>query len=235
MSAVVHPRVPPRRGATRPVRWWARAWTRAVEEAAYNERDLTGARTLARSGRVGSITTDAGAFAATVEDGPTLWTVTGTVPLLDPTARMALVETVAADASRIDALLGGDLPYALVEHAEEAGVELLPYGAELGSACSCPGWTDPCLHALAVLHQLAWIVEADPFVLLQLRGLSRDLLLAELHERAGRGADRTAGGGAPASRAGRDDDLETGVEAALRAARVLELLGDPESSVDHLF
>lgn len=229
MSAVVHPRVPPRRGATRPARWWARAWARAVEESAYNERDLTGARTMSRSGRVGSITTDAGTFSATVEDGHTLWTVTGTVPLLDPAALGALVETVAADPSRIDALLGGDLPFALVEHAEEAGVELLPYGAELGSACSCPGWTDPCVHALAVLYQLAWIIEADPFVLLQLRGLSRDLLLAELHERADETVEESSGGG---------DDLETGMEAALRAARVLELLTDPDSTtrpVDHLF
>ncbi len=38
----------------------------------------------------------------------------------------ALVETVAAEAGRIAALLAGDLPHALVEHAEEAGVELLP-------------------------------------------------------------------------------------------------------------
>ena len=47
---------------------------------------------------------------------------------------------------------------------EEAGVELLPYGGELGSACSCDAWLDPCPHALAVLTQLAWLIQVDPFV-----------------------------------------------------------------------
>ena len=27
---------------------------------------------------------------------------------------------------------------------EEAGVELLPFGGELGSACTCERWLDPC-------------------------------------------------------------------------------------------
>ena len=91
---------------------------------------------------------------------------------------------MAAEAGRVAALLAGDLPHTLVEHAEEAGVELLPYGGELGSTCTCDAWTDPCPHALAVLYQLAWLVEADPFVLLHLRGLARDDLLARLHDRA---------------------------------------------------
>ena len=89
---------------------------------------------------------------------------------------------MAAEAGRVAALLAGDLPHTLVEHAEEAGVELLPYGGELGSTCTCDAWIDPCPHALAVMYQLAWLVEDDPFVLLHLRGLARDDLLARLHE-----------------------------------------------------
>jgi len=53
-------------------------------------------------------------------------------------------------------------------------VELLPYGSELGSTCTCEAWADPCPHALAVMYQLAWLMEDDPFVLLHLRGLGRD-------------------------------------------------------------
>ena len=230
-AAVLHPRVAPRRGAARARTWWGRAWVRAVEEAAYAEADLAVARGLARGGRVGQISTGAGGFVASVEDPHGLWTATGTVPLLDEAGRDALVETVAAEAGRIAALMDGDLPHDLVEHAEEAGVELLPYGGELGSECTCAAWTDPCVHALAVLYQLAWLVEADPFVLLQLRGLARDDLLALLHDRA-----------TPARPEDPDDpdgpgsaDLDAGLDSALRAARILELLEEPGRPIDQLF
>lgn len=195
---------------------------RAVEEAAYTSADLAAARSQSRSGRIGGITIDAGTFVAAVEDDRGLWTVAGTVPVLPDSALSALVETVAAEAGRIASLLAGEFPHALVEHAEEAGVELLPYGGELGSACTCDAWVDPCVHALAVLYQLTWLVEADPFVLLQLRGLPRDELLARLHART----EEPASGG---------DDLETGFDAALRAARLLELLDETDRQVDHLF
>jgi uncharacterized Zn finger protein len=137
--------------------------------------------------------------------------VLGTVPVLDPGATEALVETVAAEAGRVAALLAGDLPHTLVEHAEEAGVELLPFGSELGSTCTCQAWTDPCPHALAVMYQLAWLVEDDPFVLLHLRGLARDDLLSRLHERS-----------EPAPTAEPEDpDVDIAADAALRAAALL--------------
>jgi len=64
-GVLVHPRVPPRRSNARASTWWGKAWVRAVEEAAYAERDLAAARTLSRSGRIGGIGLDeAGGFVA---------------------------------------------------------------------------------------------------------------------------------------------------------------------------
>jgi uncharacterized Zn finger protein len=131
------------------------------------------------------------------------------LPPLDPAAVETLVEAVAAEAGRVAALLVGDLPHALVEHAEEAGVELLPYGGELGATCTCEAWTDPCPHALAVMYQLAWLLEDDPFVLLHLRGLARDDLLALLHKRTETPAEPE------------DPDVDIALDAALRAAALL--------------
>ncbi|WP_298516408.1 SWIM zinc finger family protein [uncultured Nocardioides sp.] len=218
MTTVVHPRTPARRGAARATRWWAKAWVRAVEEASYSAADLSAARAISRSGRIGQISVRPGEFVAAVEDQRGLWAVQGTVPVLDPTAREALVETVAAEAGRVAALLAGELPHTLVEHAEEAGVELLPYGGELGSTCTCEAWADPCPHALAVLYQLAWLLDDDPFVLLHLRGLPREDLLAQLHR-------RTSTARAPADD---DPDLDVAVDAALRAAALLAELDDPQ-------
>jgi uncharacterized Zn finger protein len=210
---VLHPRLPARRGGARATTWWGKAWVRAVEEAAYADADLKAGRTLARGGHVGQIATEPGRYVASVEDGRGLWTVEGTIPVLDDAGLAGLVETVAAEAGRVAALLAGELPFDLVEQAEEAGAELLPSGFELGSTCGCDHWTDPCVHALAVLHQLAWLVDTDPLVLLALRGLPRDDLLARLHARTVVPAE---------SEVDLDADLDLAVEAALYAVRVLD-------------
>jgi uncharacterized Zn finger protein len=128
---------------------------------------------------------------------------------------------VAAEAGRLPALLAGELPHALVEHAEEAGVELLPFGGELQASCTCHAWVDPCAHALATTYQVGWLADADPFVLLALRGLPREELLARLHDRDER---RTA----------IPDDVALAVDAATRATRILELLDADETDIDHL-
>ena len=224
--SLVHPRIGPRRGRAWARTWWGKAWQRAVEEAAYDEADLRRARTLARGAAVGGIAVDPGRARSAVEDREDLWSVGLEVPVLDVDARAALVEVVAAEVGRVAALLAGDLPHDLVEHAEEAGVELLPYGGELVASCTCSAWVDPCPHALAVLLQLGWLVEDDPLLLVHLRGVERPALLADLHERAGA---RPADGDARGASVREQDDLllETAVEAAEQAARWLADLDDP--------
>lgn len=185
-----HARIAPRTAAASRARsWWGKAWLRAVEEAAYGDDDLRRGRALARAGKVGGIAVEPGGFLASVDDGDAVATVTGSVPVLDDVAAAALVETVAAESGRVAALLAGDLPHGLVEHAEEVGVELLPYGGELTTRCTCEPWTDPCRHGIAVLQQVGWLLEADPFVLVALRGLERDDLLARVHAASGASAE----------------------------------------------
>ena len=238
MSAAVVAFAPvaPRRGAARATTWWGKAFVRAVEEAAYAEGDLRRARSLARAGVVGGISVTAGRMVAAVADDTGagrdhgLFTVDCRLPVLDDEGRAALTEVVAAEAGRIGALLAGQLPHTLVEHADEAGVELLPFGTELETTCTCVGWLDPCPHALAVLSQVAWLVDADPLVLLHLRGLPRDDLLARLHARTLPVTDSDGADGGL-----EDAVLDTAVDAAARAARVLELLdGDDDARIDHL-
>ena len=231
MTGVTHPPYPARKAARLATSWWGKAWVRAIEEAVYAEGELRAGRALARSAAVGGITVATGTLVAAVTDRGDLHAVRVRVPVLEPREREALVEVVAAESGRIAALLAGELPHPLVEHAEDAGVELLPYGGELDASCTCDAWTQPCAHAVAVLAQTAWLLDADPLVLLRLRGLPRDELLAELHAReeaTARRTDQLA------------DDLDTAADAAARAARVLALLDDPAaddpgSRIDHLF
>jgi uncharacterized Zn finger protein len=193
---------------------------------------------------VGGLTVGPGSLLAAVTEGDDAWTVTVEVPVLAPDALAAFGELVAAESGRIARLLAGELPHQLVEHAEESGVELLPYGGELVAECTCGAWTQPCRHALAVLLQFTWLVDADPLLLVLLRGLSREDLLAALHARTVAATDpaRDPATDPAADRAaGEPDDpeVDAAYDAAVRAARVLELLAAAEQSgevpdIDHL-
>jgi uncharacterized Zn finger protein len=234
LPGVTFTRIPPRRSTSRAATWWGRAWVRAVEEASYSDNDLHAARVLSRAGGIGAITVDAGQVVARCPDGADVWSVVATVPELDPTSIRAFVEVVAAEPGHRAGLQAAELPHRLVEQAEEVGVELLPYGGELGSACPCQSWVDPCRHALAVLLQVAWLIDGDPWVLLRLRGLSPETLDAGLAGLARPGTPGPAGPEELPDAARPDGDLAIAADAAVRAARVLALLDDPAAEIDHL-
>ncbi len=222
MTAVTFARIPPRRSTTRAATWWGRAWVRAVEEAAYSD-----GRPAHRPGDLAQRGDRRDHRRPRLDRRRLLRPVRrvvggGTVPELDPISRRAFVEVVAGESGHLASLLSGELPYRLVEQSEEAGVELLPYGGELGTSCPCGAWVDPCVHALAVLLQVAWLVDGDPWVLLRLRGLSPEDLQAEL-ARGDETDDDELGG-----------DLAAAVDAAVRAARVLALADDPSAEITHL-
>lgn len=224
---VTHPRLASRRGAARS--WWGKAWQRAVEEAAYTPTELRAGRRIARAGMVGGISVGPGSLLAAVREGDDAWTVDVTVPVLDEVERRGLVDAVAAEAGRIAALLAGDLPHALLEHAEEAGVELLPYGSELAATCTCTGYLDPCPHALALLVQAGWLVDSDPLVLFGIRGLDRESLLSELHARTADPDATDLGGMGQLA-----DDVEIAADAVLRARQLVVLLEAGEEIPDGL-
>lgn len=212
-------RIPPRRSTSRAATWWGRAWVRAVEEASYAESDLHAARQLSRSGAIGGITIGSGTASALVHHRADAWPVSATVPELDAVSRQAFLEVVATESGHLAALMAGELPHRLVEQAEEAGVELLPYGAELAASCPCGSWVDPCVHALALMLQVAWLVDGDPWVLLRLRGLAPHDLSQDVTPEAAEPAG---------------DDLAVAMDAAARAARVLALADDPLAEITHL-
>jgi uncharacterized Zn finger protein len=223
VDAVSFPRFPARRGGVRAATWWGKAWVRAVEESALDDRALKRGRSMSRSGRVGPVTVGGGTAVAAVEDpGGALHSARVDVATLDDLTWATFVDELAARSGHTAALLAGDLPHALMEDAEAAGVELLPYGGELESGCDCGAW-QPCLHAVALMYQLGWLLDDDPFLLFWLRGRSRQELLVALNRRieATESGDLDAG----ADRAQRGDDPADDLlaDASQRARRILEL------------
>jgi uncharacterized Zn finger protein len=170
------------RGATaRSSTWWGRAFVRSFEELTLEADELGRGRALARSGRLGAIVVLEAMASAVVDPGtanPLMAQVK--VDRLDAEAWTTFARESARESGHAAALEAGELPEDLVEHADEAGVELIPGPGDIASACECDAWAQPCVHSLALLYQLAWHVDTDPYVLMLLRGRTREALLAEV-------------------------------------------------------
>lgn len=199
----------PRRNNRRAATWWGAAWLRTVEELAYEPSDVQKARAFARKGGVGETGVCEGSVVATAadEDG---FTPTVSIDPWDDATRRSFVDAVRSHPGYLAALVDGELPDGLVEYADEIGAEILPGVADLSSTCGCEPWVDPCIHALAVMLQLTWRFEADPLLLIAVRGLAREDLMAAM-------AIDTAPEG--------DINMEIGVDAALRARELVTNLG----------
>jgi hypothetical protein len=165
--------------------WWSRAWIGALEHnARLDPSRLSRGRSYARRGTVRELTVSAGVVRAEVQGSrPKPYGVTVRVRQFSSEEWERILDLIASQLGRTAALLDGELPPEVVEDAKAAGVDLLPVAGEVQPRCSCPDWADPCKHAAAVCYLVADALDVDPFALLQLRGRSRDALLAALRAR----------------------------------------------------
>ncbi|WP_336298588.1 SWIM zinc finger family protein [Streptomyces sp. JCM 35825] len=164
--------------------WWGNAWIDALEESALDQARLARGRTYAREGAVDTITVAPGHIVAYVHGSrPRPYRAEIRLGTMLPEHWDRFLDAVATDPAHIAALLDKDMPHALADAARRAGVQLLPGARELSPSCTCPDRGHPCKHAAALAYQTARLLDADPFVLLLLRGGEEQDLLDELSRR----------------------------------------------------
>ncbi|TDO45435.1 hypothetical protein EV643_113208 [Kribbella sp. VKM Ac-2527] len=173
--------------STRGKSWWARAWVQAMEDTSLDSDQLRKGRRYANSGQVGTITISPGRIAATVHAPQDSYDAVVLVDRLSDDEWRRFLDQVGARAGHIAALLDGEMPHDLVDAAGDAGVPLLPGIGDLDPSCTCDSWELPCQHAAGLCYQVAWLLDEDPFVLLLMRGRSREDLLDELQQRMSAG------------------------------------------------
>jgi uncharacterized Zn finger protein len=155
----------------------------ALEDTSLSSDQLRKGRRYANSGQVGTITISAGRIAAIVHAPQDTYESVVQVDRLSEDQWRRFLDQVGARAGHIAALLDGEMPHDLVEAAADAGVPLLPGIGDLDPSCTCDGWELLCQHAAALCYQVGWLLDDDPFVLLLMRGRSREDLLDELQLR----------------------------------------------------
>ncbi|GAB7060003.1 SWIM zinc finger family protein [Streptomyces mexicanus] len=169
--------------------WWGNAWVTALEKGALDAARLARGRGYAQQGRVDAITVTPGSVLAYVQGSrPRPYRVQVRLRTLDDADWDRFLESAAERPAHIAALLDRQMPHSLAD----CGVPLLPGPGDLDPHCSCPDRGHPCKHAAALCYQTARLLDADPFVLLLLRGRGERELLDALSRRNATRAARAA-------------------------------------------
>ncbi|MFE7931938.1 SWIM zinc finger family protein [Streptomyces sp. NPDC057456] len=183
------PAFPPRSGGSFAGTWWGNAWVTALEEGALDPARLARGRGYAERGNVDAITVTPGLVLAYVQGSrPRPYRVQVRLRTLGGEDWERFLEAAVERPGHIAALLDKEMPESLAE----CGVPLLPGPGDLEPQCSCPDRGHPCKHAAALCYQTARLLDADPFVLLLLRGRGEREVLDALSRRNATRAARAA-------------------------------------------
>ncbi|MFH8528977.1 SWIM zinc finger family protein [Streptomyces tendae] len=172
--------------------WWGNAWVTALEEGALDAARLERGRGYAERGHVDAITVTPGLVLAYVQGSRARpYRVQVRLRTLGDADWDRFLDAAVERPGHIAALLDKELPHSLADLADH-GVPLLPGPGDLTPQCSCPDSGHPCKHAAALCYQTARLLDADPFVLLLLRGRGERALLDALSRRNATRAARAA-------------------------------------------
>ena len=169
--------------------WWGQKFIEAMEDLADSGR-LSRGRTYARGKKVKQFEINEGMVTAQVRGSINPYFGVYTEPLYKTTIEFqplseakwaAAIALIASKASLISRLLLNEIPDNIEETFKQLDLTLLPSEPEdFEAVCSCPDWSNPCKHIAGVYYLVAAELDQDPFLLFELRGLSRDKLLKEL-------------------------------------------------------
>jgi uncharacterized Zn finger protein len=238
--------------------WWGDRWLRALTLWIDGAR-LAEGRDAVRAGRVSDLRLAPGLVIAWVQDaGPRLCHVRVEIATFTEEEWEGILKALGARALYAAQLLSGELPRNIDAVLTSGSTladrrSLFPSeGADIHAVCSCDEHK-PCKHIASVLVLIGEMLDRDPFLLLTLRGRTKEEVLEALRERrlhveTDHDAQANAGHGGYASSAeGRplgervEDFWEIGPEAEeihVRVApaevelEVLRILGELELEAD---
>ena len=160
--------------------WWARRWLASLEAMRLGAR-LGRGRTYALDGQVVELELDLdeGRVSATVAGSRAEPYKAGLVfSRGGEKARAELGGRIAAEPMIAGRLLAGDMPLDVAEMFQASGLALFPAGGtketgyDIKMTCTCPDWSRPCKHLVAVMLLLGEEISRFPLTLLELRGVS---------------------------------------------------------------
>lgn len=169
--------------------WWGQKFIEALEQFTDSGR-LSRGRSYAKGGKVKSFEIQNGVVTAKVRGSVNpyfgvykepLYTTSIEFQPISAAKWAAAIALIASKASLISRLLLNEIPENIEDSFKTLGLNLLPHSQkDFSSHCSCPDYSNPCKHIAGVHYLVAAELDRDPFLLFELRGLSRENLKQEL-------------------------------------------------------
>jgi len=169
--------------------WWGKRFIEALEEFSDSSR-LGRGRSYANNGKIIEYRIDKNKITATVRGSvnpyfgvykePKYNTKIEITPI-DKNSWSKAIKYISSKASFVSKLLMNEVPDNIESAFADLGLHLLPHSKkDFKTNCSCPDWSNPCKHIAGVYYLVASQLDHNPFILFELRGLSKDELQAEL-------------------------------------------------------
>jgi len=162
--------------------WWGQKFITAIENLTDSGR-LSRGRSYARGRKVKGFDINGNLVTAQVRGSinpyfgvhkEPLYHITIEFQPLSAAKCSAAVAEMASKASVISRLLLNEIPDDIEKTFQSLNLNLLPSSQkDFQTSCSCPDWSNPCKHIAGVYYLVAAELDQDPFLLLELRGLSR--------------------------------------------------------------
>jgi uncharacterized Zn finger protein len=169
--------------------WWGQRFIAALEEFTDPAR-LGRGRSYASGGRILDYTLANGIVTARVRGSinpyfgvykEPIYKTTITIRAISPADWTKAIRKIASRADLVTKLLMNEMPDTIDDAFSGLGLHLLPHSErDFVTDCSCPDWANPCKHIAGVYYLLASALDRDPFLMFEMRGLSRDALHTEL-------------------------------------------------------
>ncbi len=169
--------------------WWGQRFIEALEQFTDSAR-LGRGRTYARGGRILDYKIANGTVTARVRGSinpyfgvynEPIYRTSITIKAITAADWTKVIRQIASRADLVTKLLMNEMPDTIEDAFSGLDLHLLPHSErDFVTDCSCPDWANPCKHIAGVYYLLASALDQDPFVMFELRGLSRDDLRVEL-------------------------------------------------------
>lgn len=184
--------------------WWGKAWVDNIDRYADFSNRIDRGKRYVRASCVIDLRVERGRIDATVQGSRKApYEVRVYIDPLSPEAFSELVSSCTARAKSLEALVAGDFPEELKERLTAGDRGIFPSPQQIRFDCSCPDSAHLCKHIAAAIMAVAPLLDENPLLLFELRGVDTselvartvaqklDLMLEHADERTGRVIDAT--------------------------------------------
>jgi uncharacterized Zn finger protein len=169
--------------------WWGDRFIQALE-AFTDDNRLKRGRSYANGGKVKTFEIDLNKITAKVRGSvnpyfgvykePT-YNIEIQITPIAKTRWNEAIQKLSSKASIISRLLLNEVPENIEDSFSNLGLHLLPHSnKDFKTKCSCPDYANPCKHIAGVYYLVASQLDNNPWLLFELRGLSKAELQAKL-------------------------------------------------------